>query len=438
MTHDPTQVLNDPRLYVLNYLSTNNIIVNERGELNDGTNKNNLEIFDTMYLDYLEQIRFYNAKETARFNADKATSGKNAQPKQLIHAASEKILQKALNELITFKKISFRQEVIDSFVCQTEDLEPLKAFVKAVVGKNSPEDEAVLAHWMWQVKNKMLGNTVTYHIMPILYGKQGGGKTVAITKLIQPLNNFRLNISLDQMTDDRYFKSMSENFVVVFDEMQGAGRSDIDALKKQVTIDYNDYRPLGTNDVFKVKQACSFIGATNRPVAEQIVDTSGMRRFWQVDCQDKLDWDVISSLDYQVMWQGIDENKTDGYILSQIDSISAKQEEMVAKDDISLFMDELGIVAGKTPTKEVLTSVLYNEYKHFCQNNGFKPLASNWFGRKMAGRGVKRLVKTNPDTKKTGNFFLIPEDVVLYHDHLMSDLDFTPSLTSRSNYVSRH
>jgi len=264
--------LGDPRSYVTSYIEVKSIVINERGELKDGTGRNNMDIFDTLYLDYLAQIKAHNALEKT-----KATNLRNT-----INPVQEKVLQKALNEIINTKKIEYRKGIINSFKCEQADQTLVKQYVKALTGSENADDIAILSHWMWQVKNKMLDKNPSYHIMPIFYGKQGGGKTVAMTKLIAPINNFRLNISLDQMTDDRYFKSMSENYVIVFDEMQGAERSDIDALKKQVTIDYNDYRPMGTNDVFKVKQACSFIGATNRPVAEQIVDSSGMRRFWQI------------------------------------------------------------------------------------------------------------------------------------------------------------
>lgn len=403
-----TQILGDPRLYVQAYLAANSIEVNERGELKDSSMRNNLDIFDTMYLDYLSQIKAHNISEKE----------KAAQLRNTVAPAAEKILQKALNELISKEKLAYRAQIMKSFKCEKEDLTSVRAFIKALTGDENEDDIAIVAHWMWQVKSKMLDKAPSYHVMPILYGKQGGGKTVAMTKLIGPINNFRLNISLDQMTDDRYFKSMGENYVIVFDEMQGAERSDIDALKKQVTIDYNDYRPMGTNEVYKVKQACSFIGATNRPVAEQIVDGSGMRRFWQLNCQDKMDWDVITNIDYIRMWKGIDENKVDGYVLSQIESISAKQEEMVAKDDITAFMDEMGIVAGKTPTKQVSSSLLYAEYRAFCERNGYKPCNASWFGRKIAGRKILKGIKTDPFSKKTINFFELPSDVRLSsHPH---------------------
>jgi hypothetical protein len=376
-----SEILKNPRLYVNKYLETNNISVNERGELICSSGKNNLDLFNTMYLDYDQQVRAHNANE--------ATKAANIRDK--VSVIPEKMMQKALDELISSKKITYRIETINSLQCKTEDLSETKRFIQALTGKVTDEDLAVLSHWMWQVKTKMKQGSPSYHIMPIFFGKQEGGKTVALNKLIGPINNFRLNISLEQMTDDRYFKAMSENFVIVFDEMERADRTDIDALKKQVTIDFNDYRPLGTNSVFKVRQACSFIGATNRPVAEQIVDSTGMRRFWQVDCMDKLDWNVLNSINYTAMWQGIDENRVDGYILDKINEIRAKQQGLVAKEELQMFIESKSLDSTKTG-KKVTSEDLYREYKFWSQDNGFKPMNNVWFGRKMAGKGFKTSV----------------------------------------------
>src|SRR5690554_3848631 len=99
------QILGDPRTYVQIYLKTHNITVNERGELKDGSMRNNLDIFDTMYLDYLSQVKSHNANERA----------KAANLRNTITAVAEKVLQKALQELITKEKLAYRQQVINTF-----------------------------------------------------------------------------------------------------------------------------------------------------------------------------------------------------------------------------------------------------------------------------------------------------------------------------------
>lgn len=395
--------LSDPRLFVEYYLEDKGISINERGELLNELNLNSLQLFDTMYLDYLEK---FNANSYNESIMQKEAKKQGSQiEKSNLKKIPEKNLQKALFEYITKTKCEFRIQTIENFKCEHENLGPVSAFVKALTGTESEADLAVITHWMWQVKKKMKNETPSYHIMPIFYGKQEGGKTVALNKLIGPINNFRLNINLDQMGDDRYFKAMSENFVIVFDEMQGAHRTDIDALKKQVTIDFNDYRPLGTNEIFKVRQACSFIGATNRPVSEQIVDSTGMRRFWQLNCMDKLDWETLNSLDYIAMWKGIDEARIDGYILTHINSIRAAQEQMVAIDPLQLYLDTKGII-GAGPYKRITSSELYQDYKTWSLDNGHRLMDSSWLGRRLSNKGFKSHRTTYK--KISYNYYEIP------------------------------
>ncbi|MFM6995041.1 MAG: VapE domain-containing protein [Sediminibacterium sp.] len=389
--------LNNPRLYVREYLVRNGISVNERGEVVDNDMRRSFEIFDTMYLDYLQQASKHNLREKTKI----------PHLRSLVSISPEKVLQKALLEYISLERARCRRLLIQSFCCQTESRDQLRLFIKAVTGECDENDFAVLSHWMWLVKVKMMEREHSNHIMPILFGKQGAGKTIAINKLLGPLNSFRLNIALDQATDERYFKTMSENFVVVFDEMSGVSRSDIAALKKQITTDFNDYRPMGTNDIYKVRQSCSFIGTTNQPVAEQVIDPSGMRRFWQINCQDKLDWDAISSINYIEMWKGIDENKRDGYILDRINFINTKQEELKMKDDVLLFIEDNNLLPRDTLTKKVSSFELYQEYRSFCDRNGFIPMNSSWFGRKLVQHGLGKGVGIDPSTKKTINFFLV-------------------------------
>ena len=394
-------ILKDPRAYVTSYLENKNIVVNERGELNGGIGLKNDEVFNTLYLDYVSIVGAHNAQEK-----QKLPSFRNS-----VSIISEKIMKMALTELITLKKVAYRQEVIRSIMTTTPSEILVRKFVKAVTGELDEDDVAVIAHWMWQVKVKMSGGYPTYHVMPILFGKQEGGKTYALNRLIAPINNFRLNIGMDEMSDGRFFKSMSENFVVVFDEMQGAVRTDIDALKKQVTIADNDYRPLGTNDVFKVRQACSFIGATNRSVAEQIQDATGMRRFYELRCQDKLDWESLAEIDYTALWQSIDETRVDGYILPRIESIRKKQSYLIAEDEIGLFMDACGLVVAKTPTKKVPTSELYERYRFWAASNGFTPKAINWFGRSFAGKGFPKGIQRSGS--KTIRYFDVNSDYIV-------------------------
>lgn len=376
-----SEFIKDPRMYVQVYIVENNIQVLPSGGIKDVANRGPKEIFSTLYLDYVKDVQTYNANER---------NTKLPKDRTPCREYSEKILTMAFYEHISLKQAASRAELIDSLRCESENLDPIKQFVRAVIGKDSDADVAILAHWMWSIKTKMLGKLVTYHIMPIFYGPQGGGKTVAIRNLIKPIEDYKLNISMDQMTDERNYQAMSNNYVIFFDEMERADRVDVEALKKQVSIDYNDYRPLYTNSTQKVVQACSFIGATNRQVREQIVDATGMRRFWQMNCLPKLDWAAISAIDYKEMWKGVDENKEDGYLLSEIEEIRSQQSDLVHIDDLDSYIEFKHLTVGPEGSKTISFTELYSDYRIWAQDFGYKPLAANWFSTKLKGKGVER------------------------------------------------
>lgn len=377
----PAKVLRDPRLYVLYWTAENGITVSPRGELKDPIGRHTIGVFNSMYLDYKEQVRKHNAIE-----AQKAPNQRDT-----VAAVAEKDLSKALSERIDLEVAEFRRKRAETLACQGENLEPLKKLVRAVTGDENPVHVGVMAHWLWLVKRKFLGRPVSYHIMPILFGPQGSGKTVALTKLLAPISNWQLNIKMNQLGDERYYVSMSQNFVVLFDEMQGVSRVDVDVLKNQMTADTNDSRILGTHTVVKVPQSCSFIGATNKPISEQILDTTGMRRFFQIDTLDKVDWEAINSIDYEELWVGIDESKSRGYIEEHLEAIQEIQAEMTAIDPIDQFIQDFRITPPTQKSEKfVLNTDVYEAYRRWCEDNGInRPLDSMWLGRRLGNKGFK-------------------------------------------------
>lgn len=370
--------LSDPRIFVEAYFAAHSIVISERGEVKDAKSPTNEDAFRELYLDYMRQVRTYNAEERQKLVKHRNT----------ITALQEKELRYAFDALIVAKKTQVRNQLVSSLKYNGSDLSTVQSWVKAVTGSDEQHLVSVIAHWMWQVKRKMNNKDVTNHLMPIVYGAQGAGKSSAVNQLLAPLNRYRLNIDLDQMTDDRYFKAMSENFVIMFDEMAGAARADMSALKKQITINYNDYRPMRTNEVVQVPQSCSFIAASNIPVNELLVDNTGMRRFFQINCLNKIDWGAINGIDYVEMWKSIDETRPTGYILDHLDEILARQEALVAQDEIKLYIEERNLTLSPT-TKEVKASEIYNDYKMWCEENGMKPQNNVWFGKKMSNRGIQ-------------------------------------------------
>lgn len=72
-------------------------------------------------------------------------------------------------------------------------------------------------------------------------------------------------------------------------------------------------------------------------------------------------------------------------------SIEAVEKYKTQSDSVKLFMDENGY--QKHPTKYKLIKELYNEYRTFCNDDGFKPVNKSNFKRRLGSIGV--LTNTN-------------------------------------------
>lgn len=384
----------DPRKYVAWWLSAKKIIVDERGGLTSPDKREYQEIFDTLMLDYNEQISQFN------YIADKKIKG-----------ANDTNMKRALDEIISLEMVKRRAEIFEKLRFNgTENLVPLEQFVKAVTGKTEAKIVGVLAHFLWQIKRRLIDKEIVYHIMPILYGGQGAGKSKALQHLFKQLTNLTLDLGLTEVTDPRFYFSLNRNFVAVLDEMAGAKKADVDILKKQISATYNDVRKLGGNIVTKIKQNASFIGTTNRPVNEIIFDTTGARRFYEIRTLEKLDWAAVNSIDYVSLYRGIDENRENGYIEAVMDEVIKDQEDLIGVDELTAFMEAHKCLDG---TKEISTQLVYEAYKTWAEANGIKNLINSvWFGRKLSNRGIRNVTKSVRG--KTLRFYLIDETSELH------------------------
>lgn len=387
-------MLTDPRKYVRLWLTKAKVVVDERGELTSSDGRDYFQLFDAMFLDYCEQIDNFNRA------ADKKIRG-----------APESNLRKALDEIISVELIKRRAEIMNKIKYIESDaaLTPLRTFIRAMTGAENEKVLAVMAHFLWTVKRRLSGKEVVFHIMPIIYGAQNAGKSLSLQRLFKPLTNLTLELHLTDVTDPRYYFSLSKSFVVILDEMAGAKKADVESLKKQITASYNDVRKLGTNTVIKVKQNASFIGTTNRAASELIFDSTGMRRFYEIRTLEKLDWDAINGIDYEALYQGINENLERGYIEPLLQEISLDQEELVTPDELTVFCESHHLEPG---ARELEHSEVYEAYKTWADINGVKnPLNSMWFGRKMKNKGLNTTIKRN--TNKITRYYQVSEECEL-------------------------
>lgn len=275
----------------------------------------------------------------------------------------------------------------------------VESWVAAICGKNSTLDTAVLKHFLWQVKRKLAGLEVVHHCMPVLFGRSGAGKSVAVSRLIEPLRSVALQTDMGIFQDQFSRRAFARNFLVFFDELQGSGNADVNAMKQIITAPVIEWRAMRSERVMSAPQNSTFIGCSNDPVRDRIKDPTSSRRFWQINCADQIDWEEVNSIDYLALWRSVDE-RAPSPILAHLREIRKIQEsEIRAKDIVEQWVEEICEVV--TFNESTLTTAeLYDFFKEFClwQNQKSFPQFQKF------ARDIKRILEVSgqgPTSKKT-------------------------------------
>lgn len=266
----------------------------------------------------------------------------------------------------------------------------VEAWVHAVCGKNSILDTAVMKHFLWQVKRKLAGLPVEQHMMPVLFGRSGAGKSVAVSRLIEPLRAMALQTDMSIFSDPFSRRAFARNFLVFFDELQGSDNADVNTMKQIITAPIIEWRAMRSERVMSAPQNSTFIGCSNDPVRDRIKDPTSSRRFWQINCADQIDWQAINSIDYLALWRSIDE-KAASPILAHLSEIRKIQEtEIRAKDIVEQWIDESCEIVSFDESA-LTTSELYDSFKEFClwQNQKLFPQFQKF------ARDIKRILEVS-------------------------------------------
>jgi hypothetical protein len=252
---------------------------------------------------------------------------------------------------------------------------------------------AGIRSFIWQVKRKLAGLSITDPLMPVLFGAQGTGKSVFVNSLLRPLDHLAKNVRVNELTDGRSFLMFRDNFVLFLDEMQKADRADVETLKSILSSSRSSGRIMRSNNVIEVANNCSFIGASNVPVREKIRDSTGMRRFMQIDVP-ALDKRAAREkarkiLEFNVLglWQSVDERKPNP-IEGVYDDLAEHQRELASLTLLQSWIEdrELALAPNIAPVFNA-SAKLFLDYRDWLDANGkmgFCPSGTMDFGRALA------------------------------------------------------
>ncbi len=345
---------------------------------------NTKTIFSSLYLDYEDDFRI-GCKEYKGFDE------KTGKEKKWVKV-QDKTMERAWDEFLEEEQNKAKQSVIAAIKFTNTEPKIIEDWLKSVMGDYEPMHLAALKHTLWTIKRKAFGLPVVYTISPAFWGKQGGGKTIAIKHLTTPLKDLTIEWSVDQALDPRNTQTLADNLIVIFDEMAGLQRVEVEALKRVISADFSSYRPLHTNRQLKVKQNCAFIGVSNKSLSENIFDSTGLRRFVEFKCLDKLDWKSLDAIEPLKLWQAVDESCDRGYLEPMLKEIGEHQASMVVQDELAAFLQELQIIPN-VEVKELNATELWKVYDAWHTNSGWKAnkvLVLSVFCAKLRTHGLVR------------------------------------------------
>lgn len=291
-----------------------------------------------------------------------------------------KMLGKALStymeDIVVSARATLKSDMaFDPFLDRRAALRP---WLVAVTGHDNDMDAEVLSHWMWLVKRHMFGLPVCDHIMPILYGPQGSGKTEALTRLLAPLVDFWSLLSFDQVLDPRMAHSTRTLLAVLVDEMANVARAEVSAMKSVITARTRMARRAYSPIADEIPQTTAFIGATNEFIQDIIKDETGMRRFYVVNSLQKCDWEAVNRGEWNSLWRSIDQQNPHGYLANLVlnGTLRAQQAQYLDLHPALKWLEECGIKSTDKASTDignheyVADTVALEELHNFMDRNG--------------------------------------------------------------------
>lgn len=253
------------------------------------------------------------------------------------------------------------------------------ALAKSITDLDPNLAVAILKHFIWQVKQKLLDRSVTDHLMPVIWGaQQGTGKTTFVRAFLRPLNELATHpVALADLVDLRSGDIF--RFPAVFvDDMSAIAASLVADFKSMLTAPELRRRVLGSSMSRQVRQRATFIGTSNRNIEHLIIDDTGHRRFAMIPFRngdaikggDGKIWDVVENTDYELLWQSVD-TFVDSPIKSQLAALYAHQAESQRKDPLLAWLFALDYTSD--PVRDILDRDGFPAeklWKLYCEQTG--------------------------------------------------------------------
>jgi predicted P-loop ATPase len=245
-----------------------------------------------------------------------------------------------------------------------------------------------VAHFIWQVMSKLhlgleISSKVKYEAMLVLYSRsQGTGKTTFIEQLCKPFNRggFIWRADLDRLSDNFSAGNLTNNYIGLIDEISKMDQKNTAKFKQVVTETEINYREMYSQGERKCEKLCTFIGGTNISCENIFYDTTGLRRFHQIEVRSReegrMSLKEICAFDFLSLWKSVplytDKTPLFDYITQE--ELSEYEENLRPKDSVEHWLEDLtDFRLLKTKEEDcnfISLQELYDKYAEWCRSAG--------------------------------------------------------------------
>jgi len=234
---------------------------------------------------------------------------------------------------------------------------------------------------------------------PVFYGGQGIGKTYICRELRKPLGELSAPDKVSSMMDEFNQRKYGLMLVSDLDDISKVADRDLANLKTFATTDVLNPRKMRSEECHYIKKITTVICSSNDPIHEVIPDTTGARRFFQIEVPSTGYIEPIKQTDFLKLWQAVDidwEPSTEEHKL-----ILDSQSEQRKRDVVEVWWEEN--YEYSIFGKETTASRLFESFDTWREQSKHMQVTQTTFGNKVAKFLSDKIEKKR---KKHGNVYI--------------------------------
>ena len=243
--------------------------------------------------------------------------------------------------------------------------------------------------FVWQVKRRMVGRTTSAECMLLLTGPQGTGKSTLMRAFCEPLSFLYLPDATFAVFSDAFRQHVFERYyLILLDEMERGSATDVEAIKRVITAPYLQSRAMRTQQEVNYNRNASFLGASNFGLSTHIKDTTGMRRFVEIQFRvapvDASWLERLKNLDVLGIWQSVSADTNIPPLLEDRELVGTHQARLVTSAAFDLWHEECVCRDGEDA--RVTLKDVWGNYLQWCDRYRERPLGRGAFKKKLDAR----------------------------------------------------